>query len=569
MIYLITIWCVLIVVFCVIGTATLNFLQASEFHLWSDRWIASIWLGMIVLGISLLLVSLWLPLLTITGLMVAALLCGFALSQQAVRADLQRLGQLLYRLRLAFLVTAIPIAALMVRSVTWIDTGLYQYSLLQWLRQVGTVPGVALLFANFGFNSIWLALAAPLNPSWLATRGSTVLNGMVLWVALIQSLISWKRVGQGQARLSDWFLACALGLLLLCSLVHPTLAEIAVSPSPDLPIAFLTGVVSWSLLVVAEARDQQSDSNSFRNGAWVPLILAVGAITIKLTALPLALVCGLFYGVYHRHSIRQLGLGLLISILLLLPFWTAQILTSGCPLFPSNLLCVNAPFALRQEDSQLIAKLTHDWTAWYGASLDQPTSLVSGFLTWLNENSTNQLMLVLMLIAVALTLWMIRWIRQASFPGAFWVLLVQIVSLAFHSATTLFFRFMFPGLVLIPALLISMYGVKVINPRLANFQSAIHQIISRVNQLWKFMALFIITLVLTVVLIANPGLILLPPPLRSVNVILKRVNDFYYFAPQRFEDLCWATQIPCAFEITPDVHLRDPKQGVRAGFVRR
>jgi hypothetical protein len=568
MIYLIIIWFILIFIFCIIGTATLNLLEAREFHRWNDRWIASIWLGITVLGTILLLVSLWFPLATSTGIGTAVLLCGLALLQHSVRADLQALVQQLLPLRLGFLVAAVPIAVVMVRPVTWIDTGLYQYSLIQWLHQIGTVPGIALLFANFGFNSTWFALAAPLNPAVLGTRGSVVLNGLVLLVALLQSLVSWRQIWVAQARLSDWFLALALSLLLLCSLLHPNLNEIAVSPSPDLPVAFLTAIVSWAMLVVAEARPRNV-SLTVPKGTAVPLMLAVGAITLKLTALPLGFVSGLFYGFYNHRSIRQLGFGLLLVILLLIPFGIAQILTSGCPLFPSNLLCVSAPFALSSETSQIVATLTHDWTNWYGASFDQPNSLFTGFLNWLNDNFTNQLILVLGVIAGLIGIWVIRWSRKEVFPGVVWVLLIQMTSLVFHAATTLFFRFMFPSLALIPALLIAMYGMKVINPGILSIRQSIHPNGFRLNQVWTPVALFIITVSLVIVVTANVTSLFLPPPLRSPIVILKQVNDFFYFAPQRFEDLCWSTQIPCAFEIEPDVHLRDPEQGVRAGFVRR
>jgi len=65
--------------------------------------------------------------------------------------------------------------------------------------------------------------------------------------------------------------------------------------------------------------------------------------------------------------------------------------------------------------------------------------------------------------------------------------------------------------------------------------------------------------------------LLLPPRMQTSQVIQKQGSDFVYFSPQPnlplTQLLCWDAPLPCGFSVLPQVRLRQPKQGLRAGFI--
>lgn len=582
MLYFVLTWTVLLIVCGVIGVGMLHFLRANAFQRSGDRLIVAIWLGVILLAVLLLLLSLFVPLSIWTGLLVSAGLCGLALWDRATRLELARLKANFTRTPIwLYLIGAVGVAALASQAVTWLDTGLYHYPLIQWLHQIGTVPGLALLFANFGFTSSWFAFAAPLNPPLLDSRASAVTGGFVLLMALIQTGVGLGWALSAQSHFSDWFLGLFSSVTLICLIGSPHLREISISPSPDVPIFVLTGIVVWTILVIVHSLPSVLPQSSHIDSSLVTLILAIGAVTIKLTALPLLVIgCG-FYLVRNYRSLIRLGDGLAALTLLFGSFLMAQILTSGCPLFPSTTICLALPWSVPAEMKQWVVTLTHDWTNWY-ATASESVSLPVALLYWFNSNRGNQIMaLVALLSLVALGI-LFKLLRQGQIRGGGWVVATQVVGVGFYLKTSPLLRFALPCLTLIPVLLISSYchtrfcvdlpGQVGMSSSARNWQRSwaskgtSRWTEGRLAALW-LPSLLALAVVVSVRISPNFSLLVVPPPLQTAPLAQKQVNDITYFAPQN-RDVCWATALPCAFEIPPDVHLRDASRGIAAGFVR-
>ncbi|NEQ26572.1 MAG: hypothetical protein F6K28_47600 [Microcoleus sp. SIO2G3] len=292
MLYFIAVWLVLGGVCAAVGLSLLNLLQARCFVRSSDRFIVAIWLGLLLMANLLLAVSTLVPLSPLVGATVFVGATELALLVRPTRIELQE-----YRCDrsgvVAIASVMVATAAITSRQVTWIDTGLYHYGVVQWLAQYGSVPGVALLFAHFGFTSAWFALAAPFDFGIFAARVSAVGNGFVLLLAIGHLLLAAQSIWQRQARLSDWFAIAFLGLTISLVLASSLLSDILVSPSPDLVVLFLTGIVAWTMLVITDAA-QQKQIRAMQSHSAVALLLSAGAVTIKLIALPLLFVASCF-----------------------------------------------------------------------------------------------------------------------------------------------------------------------------------------------------------------------------------------------------------------------------------
>lgn len=568
MLYFIFVWTILLIVCCTVGVGLLHLLRATAFQQMGERFVAAVWLGIISLSVLYLLVSLILPLSSWIGAVIALVCCGLALLNRSVRSELVALKSAIsLNVGLLYLVGAILIALLSTNLVTWLDTGLYHYPMIRWLNQVGTVPGVALLFANFGFTSSWFAFAAPLNPAFLDARASAVTGGFALLVTLIQTGVAASYMLRRQAQFGDWFLGFFSAISLACLVGSGHLREISISPSPDIPVAVLTGVIVWAILVVANAPLSQSTTvpKKGTDSSLVPLILAAGTVTIKLTALPLLIIACGFYLFRNFRSLRRLIDGVAAVVLILTPFLLAQVFASGCPLFPSLAFCLNTPWSVPAETKEWITRLTN-WRSWYG-STSQAAALPVALLRWFADNRGNQIMTLIAVGSIVAFLFLLRTLRKSSIRGYGWVIATQILGIAFYLRTSLLLRFALPCLILIPALLGATYCYLKFSNLSKLHQAAALPMLPFARFKPNPLLLGLLGAAAAVSLSVASTRLVLPPSMQSAPIAQKQVNNVTYFAPEE-PNVCWKAELPCAFEVTEDIYLRDPNRGFVAGFIR-
>ncbi|WAL61149.1 LIC_10190 family membrane protein [Thermocoleostomius sinensis] len=562
--------------------------RSNAFVRVGDRLIISQWLGVIVLAVTLLAVSLLAPLSLPIGVLVASVLCSLALMSPSARLELLgQFQQLKGVILLGYSAVVLSLAALLTRPVTWLDTGLYHYSAIQWLAQYGSVTGVALIFNNLGFVSAWFALSAPLNPAILGARGAAVLGGFVLLLAVLHWLVCLLQWIDNCGQASDRFGLIFLSLLLPIVLLFRLFTQILVSPSPDMPVAFLIGIVPWAILVIDNAEIKPEPPRRRTNhAAIIPLILSVGAMTIKLTTFPLLVIGSLYYLTRNFRSGRQLGVGGVVAGLLLAPMLLAGIKMSGCPLYPSSVLCFDLPWLPSLEKITEVERGTHGWTTWFGSPPDNENPWLWLLRSWLQSERSNLGIVLLSLLSATAIVVSLKPLLESSVRGKYWVLATGTLGFSFLMATAPFLRFALPYLLVLPSLVLLIWYERIF-PRAALSgdesgvalqyffvppsvsSSYLSRLLGIPHQIIVSIALAVIAVVLTIFLQRNPiAHVFLPPPMRTTAFVTKQVNDITYFSPEVTGEVCWDIPLPCGFIIDPDVRLRNPDRGVSSGFVR-
>jgi hypothetical protein len=548
MLYFIGVWTILLLICGVIGTALLQTFRASIERL-GDRFFLAIWLGLIVLSVALLATSIVLPLSPIVGLAIAVLLGSAALLNPQTRTQLIDVQSQFSRTRFVGLLgVMIVVAAISSQAVTWIDTGLYHYSVIRWLADFGAVPGVALLLPNFGFTSTWFALAAPLNAEFLGDRASVVTNGFIFLVAVLQFLLSLVRSFQFRARQS---------------------------------VLFLTDIVAWAILLQEDGH-RSTDAYSTpaspykQDTAMISLILAAGTVTIKLIALPLLIVTSLLFIVKQlamKQRFRRLLTGGIVLCALLSPPLVHSLITSGCPLFPSSLFCLDVPWSPKPSVIQGVTKATQQWITWYGTPPAGVHPWLWGIIQWFTSERLNQVVALLILVSVVSAIYVTIAAVKLKKLELLRIVAIAFSGISFIMLTAPFLRFGLGYLVLTPALATAIYCDR--NDK--TFLSPLQQQFI----LWKqhktsrnipfAAALFLVSAITVTQLQGDYSRVLLPPPLPKVRTIQRQVNNVTYYSPSADKlwgtELCWATQLPCALTVK-NTRLRDPERGIRAGFIR-
>jgi hypothetical protein len=572
MIYFVTAWLFLSIACWLIGIFSLNQLQANCFARVSDRLLAALWLGVVILPIILLTIALIVPLsLPIAGVIIGSLGVMAYFSQQT-RFEIAILRSILSpNLILALGTLAAITAALTTHKVTWIDTGLYHYQAIQWLSKFGTVPGLTLLSEQLGFSSSWFALAAPFNLESFSGRASAITNGFILFVVLSHLLISSCQIFSNKALVSDWFITIFFGMTLLPLVGTNLLSTVLVSPSPDIPVIFLTGVIGWSILVITNrpiVGTQRVLCYAF-NPEIIPLILSTGTLSIKLTALPLLAISLLFYVFYRKVDIRRLFVGVSTIFLLLLSTLANGIITSGCPLYPSAFLCIDLPWSQSIQEVNRISEITRGWGTWFGSA---PAGVYAPwwlFLQWFNSIQSSKIIVGLILLSLLSVIYVLWMSKLHQYYGYIWLLLLAIAGTIFMMLKAPLLRFGLGYVVILPALSLAIFlQAKIFNGFIRSLNHS-----KVIRQLEKFNVLISISLMalLTVALLnpANQSRFLLPPPLPTVELQQKKINDVVYWTPLESKSGCWAASLPCASQPEDDIKLRSSTEGFSSGFIRK
>ena len=543
MLYFIAIWAFLIFVCVIVGTGVLIFVKADCFQGVGDRVFAAIWLGIVILSISLLATSLVFPLSSITGVVIAIIFVSLSLLSRRTASEVVFFGKYLSPLRLlGLLAVALLVAVFTSQKITWFDTGLYHFGSIRWFSKFGAVPGLALINSKFGFTSSWFALAAPLTPKILTSHVSAITNGFVFFIATVHCLVSISQV-KNKLRISDLFIGIYLSILISIYIATSlTDSPILISFSPDIPVNFLIGVTAWSILVI---NDSKKLSNSSRNldNQLVPLILAVGTVTIKLSALPLFFVAFCFYLFKKNLEIKRFLTGFVISLIALFPMFAVGITTSGCPLYPSKLFCLNLPWLIAEEQ---VAKEVEDITYW-GKLTDSNSSKIASFsgvfVNWLKISIEHQIMFSLIILSIIISICLFT----SKLPKNLfiWLIDINVLGMFFVILKAPLLRFGLGYFILLLVFVIAFLCLR---------------LFSRLKKIFPFLQtqqglgmkhssskVFYLSVVSFSVAILIHGAVrnrlLIPPELPRVSVVTAQVNHVNYVYPTNWTIKCWAAEL--------------------------
>ncbi|HEX8189683.1 MAG TPA: hypothetical protein VF586_15115 [Pyrinomonadaceae bacterium] len=616
MLFIVCAWVPLLLVCWLCGAAVLERAAgAGTFRRAGDRLILSLWLGLVVLPQVLIAVSHLAPLTALCGAAVGAAVSGLALLSGGVRAEAARLrGLLRPGLALGLLALALGAAALASQPVRFFDTGLYHFQNIKWLSEYGTVLGAGLVHERFAFTPAWFTLVAPYDGGPFVERVAGVADGFTLLVASLHALVCARRCAAGAGRGSDW-----LVLLSFAVVLPPILYwRMPASSSPDMPVFFLSAVVAWGLCLAEEARAGLGDGAA-AGARSIPLLLAAGAVGVKVNTLPLLVVASVYYvrggGLTAR---RVLAAGAAVSALLL-PTLAHRFVVSGCPLFPSKLLCLDVPWSVGVWRAEGITRVIREWARWDG-SPPRWANEWNWVVPWMTRGFTpkNSVVLLLCLLLAGLgalvrvrtrlraqgtllllagcagLLVFLEWRgggllmvsagaagaaaaltrRGGEFAGRAWVLAAGLAgtALTLYAGPTLRFGLGYTA-VLLAALLV---------PAAVGFAGG-----AGADEWWRRRAtlpalaaacgLLFFTLTVAVETAAPWGggvgahvrRRIVPPMLPTPVLVPREVNGLRYSVPAQWEQ-CWAAEVPCSpGDLSDDVMPRDPARGPGAGFVSR
>ena len=560
-----------------------------------DRLLIATWLGLGIVALVLLTVSFVTPLTPLIGWALVLTLAVRSLLQGKLLRG--AIGEIVLSRRSLFagMLVLLGIAFWLDRPVTWQDTGYYHASLVQWLETYGTVPGLSLIFQNLGFTSAWFALAAPLNPSGLKGAGLGVTNGFAFVLLVVQWAIGMNAVLRQRARVADRFSVIWGSLMIPIVLFLNPMAEILRSPSPDLPVTLVVGVIAWVMLLIGEP--SPGGDRELSNDRMVPVLLAVIAVSFKLIALPL-LPITVGFALWRSRSSRSRfwtsvgGVGSL-AIGGLLPLMVGNVMTSGCPLYPGNVLCLDLPWSPTKTSIAAAAMVTHGWTSWYGTPPPGMHPWIWAVSQWWSTSTKEKITAIGVLLAAILGSFVVFKMlvpkgRRMSFKliaqqldeqPLVWVAIVGLGGLGFVMSMSPFFRFSLPYIVLL--LTVGVLGVFQVlrrdfsmglNAKFSNFVVNAQDLPSRPIVLGGLG-------LLVMVMVLHRSTLLLPPAMVYRSTWVDRItNDIRYIAPRSGDvkeetvvqkDMCWNAPLPCAYEVPHWVHLRSPDRGIAGGFIRK
>lgn len=579
----------------VTGSALLHAMSPeSSFDRAEDRAILSIWLGIVLLANVFLGVSLLSPITVPVGGTTTAILLALSLFPRKNRTALRSLliGSAV-ETRWCVIAISLGAAAYCSQVIVWYDSGLYHIQFTKWLSEFGLVPGLTLIHWRLGIASSWFAVSAPFNHGLLQGRVHALPGGFCLFLLLVHFCMAWRSAACRQGRRQDFFIIAAVLLTMPVMLVW----GMPNAPTPDLPVIILEIIAAWGVLIIAQT-DRNVINNHPMNSSLAILLLAAGAVTMKLSAIPLLGVACLLYVFRGGFNFSKVLAGGAASLSLLAPLAWTGLRTSGCAFFPSTLLCIDAPWSLGREIISEKSKIIKEWAKWGGAPTPSDATAWNWLIPWVKSERVCTFFILLTLAALLMILFLPGYrkhLRDNLFIPA-----AAISGLAFMMVTAPSWRFGLGYLAIVPALFAALYAEK--RPWHADSPKSLR---------WTGNIVMFGTVVAALLVLhhhvfpkpsyrlldqmaargdnttdGNPHFRLLLPPkqwnlghlltedqqkavaLFGNRMIENNGDGFIYYTPSTDNSLecCWDAPLPCAPEKLTNVRLLDQRRGVIGGF---
>ncbi|MEM8614137.1 MAG: hypothetical protein AAGF93_19095, partial [Cyanobacteria bacterium P01_H01_bin.105] len=274
----------------------------------------------------------------------------------------------------------------------------------------------------------------------------------------------------------------------------------------------------------------------------------------------------LFYWQQQFLDLRRLLMGGLVSLLLLSPLMIVSIMTSGCPLYPSSMLCMDVPWRVSTDVIDKAVEIISLWDHNFGDIPPGANRFFWQLWEWLKFSRFNSVMLILMLLSTLFVVPTFRSAYRQRVYGTPWLFGCSLIGMVFIMLRAPMVRFGLGYFVMIPAIGIAVLGTAYFNQlnwRLSRFFSRRSFTSYLSNVFYVGFGL------ITVLVLLQPTIqarLLLPPTMPSVRVEDKQSYDVQYFKPANDGVKCWDAPIPCTHKDLK-IRLRNPSRGLRAGFL--
>lgn len=599
-------WLIILAAASVIGAGVLTAFGAYHLRL-GDRVILGAWLGVVLLALGLLALSVVAPLSPLNAGVVTAVLvaAGWMLLRRNRHPESRRrttpdVSLTRWEVMAGVGCVAMGAAAFASDPVTLYDALVYHVGIMRWLREHGTVAGVALVHNRLAHVSAWFTLGAPFDAGAASGRVANIPLGVALLLVAGQFALAVARFVARRATGADVFLGLSSAMLIWVGVRYN-----AATSSPDVATNALICIVAWSLLVLSHVTplSRVRQWQRWLTPRLLPFVLAVGASAMKLFAVPAAVAAALFYTFAPGDdrgaglAVRRAVVCVTVALVLMLPFLGANIVASGCALFPSPIGCLPAAWSVGGSAAADYADYIRDVARF---EIRRAFGDPAGF-SWVGPwVASHPVVFVLIVVSPVLAGALLAGPRRGGVRSA---LLVAILGLAFAAWQAPAPRFLFAFAIIAPLVALSFpiaaagqRGVSGLPPQseAADARGALAFLVASVicgsayavaSQ--KVNILSAMQGRAPLVVLDRDDLVLPARPAGPTRLYRWRVNDVDVFTPVPrpvadtlgytstidgrigFEK-CSTAPLPCTPYLPPrDVHLRVPSRGIAAGFVRR
>ena len=360
-------------------------LRVSEFNRPHDLVFCAAWLGVsITAGILTLVahitpVSLYAVIFVLAIPVVSHAFTAFRLETANLVIEIVKHRSHLLRPITFLLLLLLPISYFGSQQIVYFDTAFYHLPMARILEEFGVIKGVVTIHMNYGQASSWLVLSAPGTAGGENGWGLQSANVYLVMLAVSQAAFAFYRIGNRSKRLPDIIAGFGITLVILLAVRWGMTASL----SPDLPAMLLTVIVAWIL-----------SNDRIGNSLLIALPISVFAVTVKLSAAPLALLVGSAALTMLLHERRRILTSIGISALIFASFCSLSILSSGCLAFPAGLTCLQLPWTPTPDRLADHTNLIVNAARGGGRELPAGNSTIDGLIYWMSRDTSGAILVL-------------------------------------------------------------------------------------------------------------------------------------------------------------------------------
>ena len=435
------------------------------------------------------------------------------------------------------------------------DSGLYHIPTIKWIENYGIVPGLGNLHGIYAFNSMWHPLSALFGFSFFGIESLHILNGMMVIFAFGFFLGGVTDILNGSSSITSIIKAGTIPFSLY--VYRPQIG----SPAVDLPAALLIWV-AFILCLENVNSDQRFRSRTIN---VIIVIVALYVSTIKLTVIPVAILClYLFYIQYKAKRWPELWLQIGLVLIIVVPWVARNIVLSGYLVYPfPRVDLFNVDWKLPYQYVMDEKLATQGWARLPGPnwkeSLDMPLSeLIPKWFAWL-PHQYKLTIAVTTIITLGYLLWILCNVKQTRLYS-----LKEPTNIVYLTAFagTLYWFMMAPEPRYVFGFTFFMCALPIV------------PVLQRLVVQFPLLARVLMLLVVLIVLLQNgylsirdmagtADIVLKPAPYPSEELSTKIIDNTVFYSPTK-TDQCWYAPLPCTPIFQKKLSLRG--SGLESGF---
>jgi hypothetical protein len=514
---------------------------------------ARLLLGLVVLNTITTTLSLFTPIseaVLIFILILCILLCVFKKI---------RILEIIYRLKKNYLVIFFSLPFIFIALVSALkapqiyDSGLYHIQNIKWIEEYSVIPGLANLEGRFGFNANIFSVFAITSLSAFFDQQIFSVNFLLFVVFTIYFV---KNIFDSFSvkGISNYFI-----FNLILFFYFFTFIEIS-SPSPDFiskafPLFIFTKFITYY---------KNKNESPFRQ--FVPLlIITIYTITVKLTAVPIALLFVFLLARQKKDLISSLKSITIISFIICAPWFIRNIYLSGWLIYPLNIDLYGLDWKVPERTLEIMKRDITGWARYPDSSYFVKASALKfdeWFPVWLKNQASSNRNLLFLSVVMPILILIYSVIRKFKINyGYLVVTIVSLVGVLFVIVLAPDFRFgksymvvaAFSPLLFVPFTLKTPTYLK--KYKTALFFGLIIFLFINVN---------VVGFDVVRIFNENTSRIFLPEKIKYTNEFNELLIDKQKIAVPRNGDRCFNHPIPCA--PYPPKNLRMRGKTLQNGF---